>query len=134
MKRSLLRQCVQKALARHDPSHPCWHGRAVHYSFVVLDNHILEMGTNRAKVSAPKHYGYPSFSCIHAEVDAWRKARGLLKGEEFEMVNIKLSRYQPYAFRISAPCKVCEEFIKSRGCVCVYYTTNEGKFNIRNLI
>lgn len=129
MKRSLLRQCMRTArLAHVNKNHPCWDGTARHYSFIVHNHHILSMGMNRTFMPPPKHYGYPVYANIHAEIDTWRKARGLLCGEPFEIINIKLTKCKPYESRISKPCSPCGIFLQAQGCLRVYYSIERDIF------
>jgi tRNA(Arg) A34 adenosine deaminase TadA len=127
MKRNILNECLRLAREKHGPSHPSWGQKAVHYSFVVQDNKILEMGVNRPDASPPLHYGYPSHSDIHSEIDAWRKARGILEDGKWELVNIKLSKEAPYfPTADAAPCNQCMAFLMQKGCKHFYFTTSTG--------
>jgi tRNA(Arg) A34 adenosine deaminase TadA len=127
MKRSILNECLRIARGKHGPSHPAWGQKAVHYSFVVQDNKILEMGVNRPGASPPVHYGYPQYADIHSEIDAWRKARGILEDKEWEIVNIKLLKEPPlYPVADAAPCTHCEIMLIYLGCTNLYFTTASG--------
>ena len=128
MKRSILNECLRIARGKHNPSHPGWYGKAVHYSFIVQNNKILEMGMNRGDSSPPISYGYPFYAEIHSEVDAWKKARGILEEGKWEIVNVKLTRETPnYPMADSAPCKSCVSFLLKQGCKHFYFTTNSGQ-------
>ena len=66
----------------------------------------------------------------HAEVDAYRKAKGILNHDDrFEIVNIRLNKNSD--LRISKPCAFCHDFLKAVGCRIVHYSTNEGFERIR---
>ncbi len=126
MKRNILSECLRMAHKVHGPSHPSWGQKAVHYSFVVQDNKILEMGVNRPDCKPPRHYGYPSHADIHSEIDAWRKARGILEDKQWEIVNIKLTKIVPlFPEADAAPCIKCLRFLREQGCQHFYFTTNE---------
>ena len=127
MNRSILAECLRIAREKHGPTHPAWDQKAVHYSFIVQDNKILEMGVNRPDGKPPLHYGYPNYSDIHSEIDVWTKTRGILKNRKWEIVNIKLLKKLPdYPLADAAPCNKCMEFLRARGCRHFYFTTNTG--------
>ena len=127
MKRNILNECLRIARKKHGPSHPSWEKKAVHYSFIVQSNKILEMGVNRPETSPPVHYGYPSHSDLHSEIDAWKKARGILKSEKWEIVNVKLSKEAPlYPTADAAPCGPCMIFLLEQGCKRFYFSTSGG--------
>jgi tRNA(Arg) A34 adenosine deaminase TadA len=127
MKRSILNECLRIARDKHGPAHPSWDHKAVHYTFIVQDNKILEMGVNRPNTKPPLHYGYPSYADIHSEIDAWKKARGILGDKKWEIVNIKLLKRLPnYPEADAAPCNQCMDFLQMRGCKHFYFTTNTG--------
>jgi hypothetical protein len=128
MKRSILSECLRRAREKHGPSHPSWEQKAVHYSFIVQNNKILEMGMNRPDASPPLHYGYPSHADIHSEIDAWRKARGILEDGKWEIVNIKLSKEASYRVADAAPCIRCQILLISLGCTGFYFTTSTKGF------
>ena len=99
----------------------------IHFSFIVYNKKIISIGHNRCGKNPPQ-YGYENHSKIHSEVDAWRKARGLLKGDSFDVINIRLNRFGK--FKNSRPCKNCIYLLQELGCKNFYYTTNLlGQFN-----
>jgi tRNA(Arg) A34 adenosine deaminase TadA len=125
MRSKLLRQCLQIAVNKNRPDlHPEW-GNHVHFCFVVQGNKIVEWGTNRPG-NADRICGFnPIRHKIHAEVDAYRKAKGLLnKRETFEVVNIRLNK--DGKTRLAAPCSCCTNFLDVVGCDRVYFSTNVG--------
>lgn len=126
MRKSLLTEALSLAFAKKD-SHPEYR-HYIHFSFVVQRNKIVEMGRNNVAEPA-RHYGYHSrlqtgLPKTHSEVDAYRKARGLLDRGGFEIINIRLSRRG--LLRISKPCPHCYEILKSLGCSRFYFSDNIG--------
>lgn len=129
MKKSLIDECLRIAIAKNTPDHhPEW-GHFHHFCFIIQENKILEWATNRAANPGP-HFGYRSEGKIHAEPNAYRKAKGLLKSSKpFFAVNIRLNRRsQPM---LSAPCRCCYEFLKQFGCARVSFTTTAGWAEIK---
>jgi len=125
MKRSIIKECLRRARAKNSPStHTQWHS-FMHYSFVVQNNKVIEMGVNR-QGSVPKHYGYQKHKMIHAEVDAYKKARGILSDGGFEVVNIRLNRRGD--LRESCPCPECFHLMREFGCTRFHFSTNPGIF------
>lgn len=129
MKKSLLTLAMGIA-QKHNPKHPEI-GRFQHFSFVIQDNKILEWATNTKK-EPPRHQGYHSRLIdadyppkTHAEINAYRKAKGLMDSKKtFEMINIRLNR-QGIA-RISKPCSCCWDMMFALGCSCFYYSSEIG--------
>jgi tRNA(Arg) A34 adenosine deaminase TadA len=121
MKATLLRECVRFALSKNTPDHhPEW-GRWHHYSFVIQDK-IVEFGLNRTGPPIPM---YPDIAKIHAEVAAWRKAKGILNHRKpWDVVNIRLNKTGD--LRQSKPCVCCMELLRTAGCRMVHYSTNTG--------
>lgn len=117
MKTSILRECARRAINKL-PRHPqsTWK----HFSFIISDGKILSCGVNRTGEPDPS---YPEHCKIHAEVDAFRKARGILDSD-FDVVNIRMNKNGH--IRMSAPCPHCENFLRSVKCSSVFYSTNEG--------
>jgi len=98
----------------------------IHFSFIIHSGKIFSVGWNRSGMNPPQ-YGYRKHSKIHSEVDAWRKARGLLKGDTFDIINIRLNRFGE--FRNSKPCENCLYLLQELGCTSFSYTTNTpGQF------
>lgn len=135
MKRSIIDECIRRARMKHGPNHPSWSHKAAHYTFVVQNNKILEMGVNRPDMKPPEHYGYPAHSDLHSEIDAWRKARGILdKRQQWEILNIKLLRTDGYPTADAAPCNPCVLFLISQGCLRFYFTTSTGTGQVAKLL
>ena len=126
MRRILIRECIRRAREKHNLNHPSWDKKSVHYSFIIKNNKILEMGVNRPDQHPPDYYGYPFYADLHSELDAWHKAKGLLRGTEFEMVNIRLLRYSNLPLANSSPCNSCISFLTAQGCKKFYFSTDSG--------
>lgn len=133
MKKALLKLAHQTALKNLN-KHPLVNSLNVrvtfiHWSFIVQNNKIVEWGTNRNGVP-PVYFGYSdridgAEPKIHAELDAWNKAKGLLdRNVKFECINIRLNRAG--SLRLSKPCTCCESFLFSIGCSKVFYSTENG--------
>lgn len=95
-----------------------------HWTFVVCDGKILEWGSNNMDGVAPKHFGYSPFSKHHSEFVAYRKARGLLKGAKFAIINIRLNKQG--LMKMSMPCEVCWEWLQAVGCTECWFSTENG--------
>lgn len=124
MKRKILDNCLQIAM-QNNIKHPEW-DHYHHFSFIIQNNAIVEWGTNRP--SSPMILlGYPPYTKMHSEVDAYFKAKGLMqKGVGFEVVNVRLTK--TYRIRASDPCKCCFGFLRNLGCKRVWFTTNMTTF------
>lgn len=122
MKKSIIRECVRIAQAKYS-MHPRKGNGFIHFSFVIEKNKLLEMGTNR-QIKMPKHYGYNEYSPRHAEIDAWRKARGIVKGDGWELVNIRVNNLGE--LRNSRPCAHCYNMLKAFGCKVAWFSTDDG--------
>lgn len=131
MKKSILRECVRRAIKRN-PSHPEGNfGCFRHYSFFIQNNKIIEMGINRANYVFEDNYlislGYSPISKIHSELDAYHKSKGHPDFDltsPFECVNIRLLKNG--ILRESAPCKTCTKNLLRWGCNTVYCSTDNG--------
>ena len=128
MRKSILRDCIRIAKEKNRPDvHPEW-GNFHHYSFIIQNNKIIEMGTNRdIHIGAMRHLGYSDTSKIHSEVDAYNKAKGhpdFDKNSSFEVVNIRLNRTNE--IRLSKPCSCCFNFLNSLGAKSCHFTTEVG--------
>ena len=99
----------------------------IHFSFLILKGKVIAIGLNH-RGNNPIQYGYPIYGKIHSEIDAYRKAKGLLKGDSFLLINIRLGRGG--ILRNSKPCKFCQSLLKELGCKRVYYSTEIGFNNI----
>ena len=125
MKRKAIQECLNIALRNNNPNHPQW-ACYKHYSFILQDNKIVDWGTNRPG-NAFTFLGYKAHCKIHSEVDAYRKAKGLMiKGTPFEIVNIRLTKDS--RIRSSCPCKCCWNFLKNLGCKKMYFSTDMEDF------
>lgn len=121
MKKVLLREAL--SIARGEMGHhPEW-SFYMHWSFIVAENRIVEWGTN-APGDPPKHFGYHPQSKIHSELRAWNRAKGLLAGAPFSLINIRLNRRGEW--RMSAPCAPCQGWLESVGCRKIWFTTPNG--------
>ena len=97
-----------------------------HDAHHLQDNKIVDWGTNRPG-NAFTFLGYKAHCKIHSEVDAYRKAKGLMiKGTPFEIVNIRLTKDS--RIRSSCPCKCCWNFLKNLGCKKMYFSTDMEDF------
>jgi hypothetical protein len=88
------------------------------------------MGINKDH-TPPIYLGYnkrregPNFlPKLHSEVDSYNKAKGLLKGASFEVVNIRLNCSGE--LRISKPCPCCYSLLKALNCKAFFYSTENG--------
>lgn len=128
MKSILYREAVRLAYDRRD-SHPMRGRGFTVFSFMVEKNKILGMGVNNRDVPIPLYYGYQrrekgwgkTFNvCEHAELNAWRKCRGLVV-KNFELINVRITDGKNLA--MSCPCECCQEWLRENGCTSVYFTT-----------
>lgn len=129
MKNTIIRKAIQIAQNKNN-NHPMQTGFR-HYTFVIQNNTIIEIGMNR-KAEIPKHLGYSNFSGIHSEIDAMRKARGILDFKKpIELINIRLNRNG--TFRMSKPCKNCYNWLTAFNCKTILYSTDTGfeRINIK---
>lgn len=125
MKAKILTYCLHHAYT-YLPKHPQYNYYP-HYSYIIQNNTLIEWGTNQ-EGAPPIHFGYNSQSrCpkLHSELVAYRKARGILNNEPFDMLNIRLNRQRQ--LRLSAPCSACQQWLASVGCRSVWFST-EDKF------
>ena len=122
MKRAVLEECHRIALSNiKQKKHPQW-SCYKHFSFIIQDGKIVEWGMNRL---AEPLLGYPAHGKLHAECDAYFKARGLLDNSEFfEVVNIRMGISGQ--LKISKPCTCCQQFLKRLNCREVWFSTELG--------
>ena len=125
MTSKILSHCVRIAKTRNTPSKHSEYGRFHHFSFVVQNNRILELGTNLAGKSIYSRF-YLERCKVHSETDAYRKAKGLLDSANtaFEIVNIRLNKAGD--LRNSKPCECCQNFLGVVGAAKVWYSTATG--------
>ena len=125
MKKSLLKLCLRisyAALNKHDP-----YTRYKHFSFVIQHNRLIDWGTNRCVDSIIP--GYEDHQALHSEVLAMKRAKGLLiKGEKFDVINIRYNKSGH--LKICKPCEVCYGFLKFCGCEKIWYTNNNGDWEV----
>jgi len=95
----------------------------IHFSFLILKGKVIAIGLNH-RGNNPIQYGYPIYGKIHSEIDAYRKAKGLLKGDSFLLINIRLGRGG--IIRNSKPCLYCQSLLKELGCKEVIYSTENN--------
>lgn len=124
MKKTLLKECLRIAREKNTPDHHDQWGKFHHFAFVVQNNKIIEWATNKTGES-PTVWGYQQTAKIHAEFWAYQKAKGLLdKNKSFELVNLRLNKNNE--LRMSKPCSCCYNFLKSFGCIKIWFTTDLG--------
>ncbi len=128
MNRKILRDCLRIAREKNRPDiHPEWKNFH-HYAFIIQNNKIIEMGFNRSiHKGGVRHLGYSEESKIHAEVDAYFKAKGhpdFDKDSYFEIINIRLNKKSE--MRISKPCACCHNFLTGLGAKTCHFTTDVG--------
>jgi hypothetical protein len=124
MKKRILQECLRIAKEHNKPElHPEW-GCYHHFSFVIVDNKILEWGTN-CKGDPLISLGYPKWGKIHSEYAAWKRAKGLMnKKDYFSVVNIRLTKQG--VISESKPCSCCFNFLKDQNCKHIWFTTDIG--------
>jgi hypothetical protein len=95
-----------------------------HWTFIVADNQIIEWGRNLMDAHPPVHFGYSPHSKLHSEYVAFKRARGLLNGNEFDIINIRLNKRGEW--RMSMPCSSCWNWLTAVGCNRAFFTTPNG--------
>lgn len=128
MKKKLLEEASRICVRKKD-SHPLIESGYAHYSFVVVNDAIIEYGWNHRGGPPPKHFGYDK-NCkwsrlgfipqSHSEYSAYKRARGLLKGASFEMINVRVNPQGE--LRNSCPCNTCRSWLNAVGCKKVYFS------------
>jgi hypothetical protein len=126
MQKGILRECLRDALknvANHDQ-----YKHYIHYSYAIVGNAIWCVGKNKSDTPLI-HFGYTQRvpdPKIHSELDAYKKLRKMLPiaKTEWELVNVRVNRSGE--MKISKPCEVCQEWLRSIGCKRVTYTTETG--------
>lgn len=132
MKKSILQSIVR--IAREKLSDHPELEHFPHYSFVIQNNRVVEWATNVNHIP-PVHYGYKKIgddsfkSKFHAEIFAWKKARGLLNGESFEIINLRLNKKG--SLRLSKPCEACYSLMCELGCKKFYYSADIGFLELK---
>jgi hypothetical protein len=130
MKKTILRECIRIAQEKKD-AHPYNKKPNLrHFTFVIHNNKILAVGKNRPDEAWTEH-GYPALSGRHSEVDGWLKAKGLLKGASFEVINIRVHAHG--RIMNSKPCECCYRFLASMGCTAAYFSTGIDSMDFARL-
>ena len=62
---------------------------------------------------------------LHSELDAYRRAKGLIMNDDFQMINIRLCN-EGKSLKNSCPCSVCQEWMKSLNCRQVVFSVDNG--------
>lgn len=130
MKANLLRECAR--IARSKLENHCQFSAWPHYAFIIQNNSLIDFSTN-TNGEPPVHMGYHErirwgiggLPKRHAELNAYKKAKGLLSPTKpFECLNIRLSRQGH--FRLSMPCSCCFQFLQAMGCRQCWYSSEAG--------
>lgn len=119
MRMLTLNECMRMALRKRNE----YTGRCRHYTFVYQGTKLVGFGINK-HAEPDKRLGYPEHASLHSELVAYKRARGLLKGGGFDIVNIRLSKSGNVG--IAAPCASCAKWLKAVGCKRIYFTTEIG--------
>lgn len=132
MKKTIIRECLRFAVSKIKAGeHPYVVNNKFHFAFVIQNNKVIEYGMNRLGKLGKMH-GYDDKTEIHAEFDAYRKARGILdKNRSWEVFNVRSNRVGE--IRNSAPCVCCLRYLRELGCSGIWFTTNEGIAKLAHL-
>jgi len=129
MKKNLLYSAIKTAQTKLK-HHPERIKGFIHYAFIVQHNQIVEWATN-GRLEPPLHYGYHSSKNditfvpkFHAEIWAYKRARGILEDGFFEIINIRLNKLGK--LRLSKPCRPCFELLSAVGCKNFYFSSEVG--------
>lgn len=124
MKKILFRDCIRIAKDKNN-FHPVGKYSKRHFSFLIQDNKIVEIGFNRNADPLP---GYPSYGKIHSENDVYRKAKGIMDfSRRWDLINVKMNKKGDVC--ISKPCKCCCNFLFNLGCKSVWFTNGVQGFS-----
>lgn len=132
MKKSILQSAYRIAKEKLS-THPEYENFP-HYSFIVQKNKIIEWATN-ANWEPPVHWGYNRknefgfVSKYHAEIFSWKKAKGLIGNNPFEIINIRLNKKG--VLRLSKPCSACYYLMKELNCHKFYYSSDLGFLELK---
>ena len=121
MKQTLIRECIGIA-KRKNPNRG---GIYRHYSFLIQRNKLIEWADN-IRCGDYTKWGYSKYAGGHSEFLAYRKAKGILLNESFEMLNIRLNKRG--VIKNSKPCSCCYDFLKELGCKLIVYSIDEKYF------
>ena len=129
MKARIIEECLRIS-RRQLFKHPkIKYSGSLHYSFVVQSGKVVEWGMNR-EGKPPSFLGFDKHSKLHAEVVAYRKARGLLdKLVPFQLINVRINRSGE--LRNSYPCPCCLGYLETLNCSEVWFSTNAGMAKMR---
>lgn len=125
MKQTILKECIRISREKNHQRDSDFR----HFSFIIQKNKLVEWGMNVAKVPPMIHFGYSKTSGWHSEVNAYRKAKGILEDGSFEIINIRLNKQG--ILRLSKPCKCCYNFLQELGCSVVWFSTDVGFAKLR---
>jgi tRNA(Arg) A34 adenosine deaminase TadA len=130
MTQNMINHCL--IIARHYlPKHPRKESYK-HWSFIIKNNQLIEWSTNRAGPPM-KYNGYPSYSMIHSEILSYKRAKGLLHGKSFEIINIRLDNKGK--LKTAKPCPCCTTFLKNLNCKRIWFSSSDSEiFSKINLI
>jgi len=122
--RKIIQQCFQISILNNTKEKHPEYEHHPHFSFIIQDGKLLEWGINR-KGDSHFNFGYPNYSKIHAETEAYRKAKGILNHQKkWSCINIRLDKKNN--LKISCPCERCFNFLSYVGCSRVFFSTPVG--------
>lgn len=129
MKKTIIRECVRLSIELYKKNYEeYWGSKFRHFSFIVVSNKIIEYGMNRHRnLGDMQMAGYRGYSNEHSEFAAWRKAKGLVKDNSFEIVNTRLNK--ELEIMNSHPCQCCMNFLKDLNCSGIFYSNEVGGFS-----
>lgn len=110
-------QIAEKELFKHEQNYK-------HWTFVFSGGKLIEWGRNSYGTPHIRYISQNEDAQIHSEVMAYKRARGLLFGKPFEILNIRLSNRG--LLRNSRPCMVCLGWLASVKCTGGIYTIDDG--------
>lgn len=121
--KKILQQAINIANERLE-NHPEYEFNGfLHFSFLVYKKKIISVGVNH-RGNPPVKFGYPDRAKVHSEIDAFEKGKGLVMGDEFSMINIRLNKKGE--FRDSYPCETCYRLMKKFGCKRITFSSKNG--------
>ena len=124
MSKKLVRRCLNIAKSYIDNNKELEPNK--HFSFIIQGTSIISIGLNK-RGHVPTRLKYNSFSNIHSEVDAYKKAKPFLKtSKRWHIINIRLNNAKETM--LAAPCVCCTEYLKILGCNRVIYSDFDNKF------
>lgn len=105
-------------------------GRSKHFSFLARKKAIIAVGWNKSRTTHPlaKKYGH-RFSCIHSELDVLLNFPYPLKElYRYDLINVRINSVDSLV--MSFPCVWCRKMLSDFGINKVYYTNNNGQFEV----